>query len=75
MLHITDYNLAGLATLSGLLLFFPGVGLVERRRQRREQLRRAEEAINRLMLDEAGKIVEGKDKDHALDAGDHQPIR
>jgi hypothetical protein len=65
MLHLTDLNLAGLATLSGLVLFFPGVGLAEQRRERRERMRRAEEELNRVFLDEAGKIIEQARREEA----------
>jgi hypothetical protein len=64
---LADLNLAGFSLLSLLALFFPGVGLIEHRKRRREQWRRYERGLDRIMLDEAGKIIEERDRERSHD--------
>jgi hypothetical protein len=59
-MHAADLNLAGLATISLLALFFPGVGLLERRAEARAKKRSAERRqreLEQLMIEEAMQIV------------------
>jgi hypothetical protein len=57
-----DYNLAGLATASSLALFFPGVGLLEIRRNRIER-RKAHHAeqLKQLMIEEEKRAARMQD--------------
>jgi hypothetical protein len=59
-MHVSDLNLAGLATLSFLVLFFPGVGLIEHRRRRaadRARGRAQKRELNKLVLEEAIRLL------------------
>lgn len=49
----TDINLAGLGVISFLVLFFPVVGLIHRRRYRLAEHR----AVQKLIHEEATRIV------------------
>ena len=50
---MTDLNLAGIGTLSFLILFFPVIGLFERRRQKVAERR----AMQKLIMRESERIV------------------
>lgn len=67
-MHIADLNLAGLATIAALALFFPGIGLIEHRRRAvasRQSAQVQKRQLERLVLEEASRIVEERERQRA----------
>lgn len=59
-MHISDLNLAGLATLAFLILFLPSTGLIHRRARAialRSLERERQRELDKLIVEEAGRIL------------------
>lgn len=65
-MHITDINLAGLATIAFLVLFLPSTGLIHRRAQaiaKRARERDQQRELEKLVVEQAEQVIHEQERE------------